>query len=720
MIRLNDIIEKISSYKTLDSHEQELIRKAYVFSAKVHAGQMRVSGEPYLSHPLEVSSILTELRLDVPTITTGLLHDTVEDTLTTLGEIEELFGNEIASLVDGTTKISKLEYSSKVENQAENFRKLMLATASDIRVILVKLADRLHNMRTIEFLPEEKRKRISNETMDIYAPLAHRLGISWLTNELEDLAFKYSKPFEYSRIASLVSSKKKEWHRNLKNIKGILDEKLKDFGITAEVTGRFKHNYGIYYKMQSQNKDFDKVYDVLAFRIITESENECYRALGVIHNLWKPIPGRIKDYIALPKPNGYQSLHTTVLGPQGEQMEIQIRTREMHQFAEYGIAAHWAYKEGQSNSNGNQKVYTTLRQIFELKDIKDPSEFIEALKNELITDVVYVFTPEGDLIELPSGATPVDFAYSIHTEIGNTCAKAIVNHSLVPLDYRLRNGDTVEIITARDKVPSRDWLKFVVTSKAKTRIRAWLRKEERDRAEEVGKSILERKLKSRGLRLASLLKKDELESHLAKLNYKDVYDFYRAVGFGNASANDLLKLIDPDRNEESEEKKSRISKIIKSIQSRRKEEGVIKVKGYDDIMTRLARCCSPIPGESIEGYITRGRGVSVHKQDCSQLLDIDPERRIQVDWAEDFKGQIPAKIMVICSDQTGMLSKLTNAISACNVNIVKVEMERFEVEKAKGLFDIEVDNIKQLENLMNSLKGIKGVIYVERLTDRTA
>lgn len=719
MIRLNDIIERVNQYKPLDEQELELIKKSYVFSAKVHAGQKRVSGEPYLSHPLEVSAILTRLRLDVPTISTGLLHDTVEDTLTTMEEIEELFGKEIAFLVDGTTKISKLEHSTKIENQAENIRKLMLATAKDIRVILIKLADRLHNMRTLEFLPEENRKRISNETFEIYAPLAHRLGINWLTNELEDLAFKYRNPQEYSRISQLVASKKKEWDKNLKKIKTILDEKLRQFGIHADVTGRFKHNYGIYYKMQSQNKDFDSVYDVLAFRIITDTESECYQALGVIHNLWKPIPGRIKDYIALPKANGYQSLHTTVLGPIGEQMEIQIRTAKMHEFAEYGIAAHWAYKEGEENGNKNQRIYTTLRQLFELKDIKDPTEFIEALKNELITDVVYVFTPGGDLIELPSGATPVDFAYSIHSEVGNTCNKALVNHSLVPLDYKLKNGDTVEIVTAKDRVPSRDWLKFVVTSKAKTRIRSWLRKEEQERSEQVGKSIFERKLKSKGMSLNEVLNRSDLDDHLAKLNLKSIKDFYRAVGFGSTSVNELLKLLEPEKATETEEKKSRIGKIINNIRYRKNEDGVVEVKGYNDIMTRFAKCCSPLPGEPIVGYITRGKGISIHRNDCPHLLEIDPERKIEVNWSSNFKGKMPAKIVVVCNDQTGMLSKLTNAISSTDVNIVKVEMNRVEVEKARGLFDLEVDSVKQLDNLINNLKGLKGVTSVERQTDQT-
>ena len=478
MIRLNDIVEKVNSYIDFKEEDVDLIQRAYVYSAKVHAGQKRVSGEPYLSHPLEVSAILTDLQLDIPSVVTGLLHDTVEDTLATLEEIEDLFGEEICFLVDGTTKISRLPNVSDVEKQAESFRKLILATAKDIRVVLVKLADRLHNMRTLKHLNKERQLRISNETMEIYAPLAHRLGINWVSTELEDLAFKFSDPEEYLRLSKLVSKKKKEWKNYVKEVKSLLQAKMKEIGVKSKITGRFKHVYGIHKKMNTQNMDFQNIYDVLAFRIITKDTNGCYQALGAVHQLWKPIPGRIKDYVALPKANGYQSLHTTVIGPFGEQMEIQIRTEDMHHFAEYGVAAHWNYKEGEANGNDNVEVYSNLRQLIEFKDIKDPTEFIEAIKGELISDVIYVYTPNADLIELPAGATPIDFAYAIHSDIGNHCTRALVNRNMVALDYKLKTGDTVEVVTSKDKVPNRDWLDFVVTSKAKTRIRSWLRDEE--------------------------------------------------------------------------------------------------------------------------------------------------------------------------------------------------------------------------------------------------
>ncbi|MGI9535320.1 MAG: RelA/SpoT family protein [Thermodesulfobacteriota bacterium] len=711
MIRLNDIIDKITSYNDLSNNDVDLIKKAYIYSAKVHAGQKRVSGEPYLSHPLEVSSILADLKLDVSTIATGLLHDTLEDTLATLEDVEELFGNDIAFLVDSTTKISKLQYVSKLETQAESFRKLFLATAKDIRVVLIKLADRLHNMRTLKYLDDNRRKRISAETMDIYAPLAHRLGINWIYTELEDLSFQHSNPKDYKKVLKLVSNKKKEWRDYLLKVKNTLTEKLNDIGIEADVTGRFKHNYGIYRKMKLQSLEIEKVYDILAFRIITKDENDCYQALGAVHNIWTPVPGRFKDYIALPKTNGYQSLHTTVLGPLGEQVEIQIRTMNMHEFAEYGVAAHWNYKE---NTNGNHEMYTSLRKLVEHKDIEDPTEFLEAIKGELISNVLYVFTPDGDLIELPEGSTPVDFAYAIHSEIGDHCSSAMVNRSLVSLDHKLKTGDTIEIVTIKDKNPNRDWLSFVITSKAKTKIRLWLRNKENQKSEEIGKMITERKLKEHGMKLNEIIKGKNIVDTLQNLNLNSIEDFYRAVGFGNISANELIKILNPETELISEEKELRIDKIFQNI-SKDQFKSAVKVKGFNDIMTRFAKCCSPLPGELISGYITRGRGITIHKHDCPYLLEVDPQRKIEVDWDNEFIEQMPTKISVVCIDKPGILSKLTKAISASGVNIIRVEMDRFEVEKAKGRFEISVNDIKQLNSVINSLQNLKGVIDVERV-----
>lgn len=716
MIRLNDIIERVNSYLYLNDSDVELIKKAYVYSAKVHAGQIRSSGEPYLSHPLEVSGILVEMKLDVPSIITGLLHDTVEDTLATPEEIETLFGSETAFLVDGVTKISRLPYSTNIERQAEGFRKLILATAKDIRVVLVKLADRLHNMRTLEHLEPDRRKRIAKETFDIYAPLAHRLGINWVTNELEDLSFKFLNADEYQNLSKRISDKRKEWEVHVDEIKNIIGKKLLEFDINAEVTGRFKHIYGIYSKMQSQNIEFESVYDVIAFRIITDSLRECYESLGAVHSSWKPVPGRFKDYIALPKGNGYQSLHTTVIGPFGERMEIQIRTRAMHEVAEYGVASHWKYKEGGMDGSGKYEIYSTLRQLLEWKDIKDPTEYMEAIKGELISNVVYVFTPQGDLMELPSGATPVDFAYSVHTEVGNSCTRAVVNGKLVPLSHPLRTGDTVEIVTSNDKHPNRDWLKFVVTSRAKTKIRSWLRNEERTQSEIVGKSICERKFKQHGLDFQSILKKGELQEALSELNFKDEKELYLAVGFGKISATDVLKKVLPtDKIHAAPEKESRIEKIIRTIT--RSREGGVLISGYNDVMIRFANCCSPLPGEQITGFITRGKGITIHKDDCPRLLDVDHARRIEVEWDSNFKGQRPARIEVMCRDRPGILSNITSSFSSSDVNISKAEIHSTDVDTAVGTFDVAVNDLEQLENVMKAIQKVEGVKSVQRMLE---
>ena len=716
MIRLNDIIDKVTAYKEISDNELDLIKKAYIYSAKVHAGQTRISGEAYLSHPLEVSAILADLKLDISTISTGLLHDTVEDTLATIQEIDDLFGKDIAFLVDGTTKISKLEYVSKLESQAESFRKFILATAKDIRVVLIKLADRLHNMRTLKYLPEDRRIRISQETMDIYAPLAHRLGINWINTELEDLAFQFSNPKDFRKVTKLVSSKKKEWRNYLNEVKNTISSKLNELNIDADVTGRFKHNYGIYKKMQFQSKDFEKVYDILAFRVLTNSENECYQTLGAVHTIWKPIPGRFKDYIALPKTNGYQSLHTTVLGPLGEQVEIQIRTKDMHEYAEYGVAAHWNYKE--QNGNGSYEMYSMLRKLVEHKDIEDPAEFLDAIKGELISNLLYVFTPGGDLIELQRGATPVDFAYAIHSDIGDHCSRAMVNRALVSLDYKLKTGDTVEITINKEQKPNRDWLSFVVTSKAKTKIRSWLRTLENKKAEEIGKSIAERKLRDKGININDIFKKDKLTEIFDKFELNNLEELYRAVGFGNISINDLIKFVKPETELHTADKAYRIDKIIKNIRKDEMKDAVL-VKGYNDIMTRFAKCCSPLPGESISGYITRGKGITIHKNDCQHLLEVDPQRKIEVEWDKKFNEQMPAKIFVECIDKPGILSKLTKTISSSDVNILRVEMDSNEIEKAKGVFNLTVDNVNQLIAVIESLKKVKGVLSVDRIFDES-
>lgn len=713
MIRLNDIIEKARSYLQLTEKDMDLLMKAYVYSAKVHDGQTRSSGEPYLSHPLGVSAIIADLKLDVASIVTGLLHDTVEDTLATTEDIEAMFGKDIAFLVEGVTKIGQLRYTSKIERQAEGFRKLLFATAKDVRVVLVKLADRLHNMKTLEHLSEERQVRIATETLDIYAPMSQRLGINWITKDLEDLSFKYIHPVEYENISKLISDKKDEWEKHLDDVKIILHDKLQEFDLNAEITGRFKHVYGIYRKMQAQQIEFDNVYDVIAFRIITDSLKECYEALGAVHSSWKPVPGRFKDYIALPKGNGYQSLHTTVIGPFGQRMEIQMRTREMHEVAEYGVASHWQYKEGKITGVDNYEMYTTLRQLLEWKDIKDPTEYMEAIKGELISDVVYVFTPKGELKELPSGATPVDFAYSVHSEVGNTCSGAIVNGKIVTLNHQLKTGNTVEIITSKTHTPNRDWLKFVVTSRAKNRIRSWLRNKERTQSVVVGKSLCERKFKQHGLDFQSMLNKGELESVMSELNCKNVKDLYLAVGFGKISANDLVKRVLPsEKLPPAPERESRIEQIITKIT--RTSEGGVLISGYDDVMVKFGNCCSPLPGEPIIGYITRGKGITIHKNECPLLLTVDPERRIDVEWDSSYKGSRPARIVVQCTDRPGILSNISDSISSSDINISKVEMHSTDAVNAVGTFDVIVSDLNQLESVMMLIKRVKGVKSVQR------
>jgi len=713
MIRLNDIIDNVNGYLHLTDKDVDLIKKAYVYSAKVHSGQKRSSGEPYLSHPLEVSGIIALMKLDVSSIITGLLHDTVEDTLATSEEIESMFGKEIASLVEGVTKIGQLPYTSKIERQAEGFRKLILATAKDIRVVLIKLADRLHNMRTLEHLSVDSQKRIASETFDIYAPMSHRLGINWVTTELEDLSFKYLNPDEYTIISKQITKKRKAWEAHVEDAKAILAEKLTEFDLNPEITGRFKHIYGIYRKMQEQNLEFENVYDVIAFRLITNSLKECYETLGAVHASWKPVPGRFKDYIALPKGNGYQSLHTTVIGPFGERMEIQIRTRAMHEVSESGVASHWKYKEGKLDGGGTYEIYATLRQLLEWKDIQDPTEYMEAIKGELIADLVYVFTPHGDLKELPTGATPIDFAYSIHTEVGDKCTRANVNGKLVPLNHQLKTGDRVEIVTSKDQHPNRDWLKFVVTSGAKTKIRNWLRTEERKQSEIVGKSICERKFKQHGLDFQAMLKKGELSNVLPELKVKDVKDLYLAVGFGKISANELVKKAAPSENLESTNDKERIDKIIKTITS--SSDGGVLVRGYDDVMIRFANCCSPLPGEEIVGYITRGKGITIHRNNCPRLLEVDLARRIDVEWDTKYKGARPARILVTCTDKPGILSSITTTFSSSEVNISKAEIHSTDVEDAIGTFDVVVSDLSQLEDVIKSIKKVKGVKSVERM-----
>ncbi|MBI3077769.1 MAG: bifunctional (p)ppGpp synthetase/guanosine-3',5'-bis(diphosphate) 3'-pyrophosphohydrolase [Deltaproteobacteria bacterium] len=707
MLRLNDILDRVAAAHP--EADLELIQKAYVFSAKVHQGQVRLSGEPYLDHPLEVAGILADMRLDEASVVTGLLHDTVEDTHATLQEIQAHFGAEIAQLVDGVTKISKITFSTSAERQAENFRKMILAMSKDIRVIMVKLADRLHNMRTLEYLPPDRQQKIAQETLDIYAPLANRLGMGWLKVELEDLALRYLKPEAYQELSDRVAKRRQARERYIQEVKQILTRELQRAGLEAEVSGRPKHFYSIYRKMLTQQLSFDQVYDLVAVRIILKSVKECYAALGIIHALWKPVPGRFKDYIAMPKANGYQSLHTTVIGPYGERVEIQIRSEEMHRVGEYGVAAHWRYKEGKGADEREGQQFAWLRQLLEWhRDLKDPGEFLETVKVDLFPDEVYVFTPKGEVKEFPRGATPVDFAYAIHTEVGHRCTGAKVNGKLVPLKSQLKNGDVIEILTSSHHKPSKDWLKFVKTSRARTKIRQFISVEEREQALTLGREILERECRRHGLDSAGLLRSGDLKAVAQERGLADVDGLLTALCYGRLSPTQVLGRFLPEEPRERARPEGR--------RARRSDGGpAIKIKGVGDVLVRLGRCCSPLPGDEVLGFITRGRGVTVHARECPKALEVDPERRVEVQWESGERTDRPAKIMVLCVDKKGILADMSASITAAQANISHAQVRTTHDQKAVCLFQVMVQDLDQLKAVMKSVERVKGVIKVERL-----
>jgi len=713
VIRLKDISDKVISYHPDPSID--LIEKAYVFSAQVHKGQLRLSGEPYLTHPMEVASLLTDLKLDVVSVATGLLHDTVEDTHTTLEAIEEFFGEEIASLVDGLTKISRISFHATEEKQAENFRKMILAMAKDIRVILIKLADRLHNMRTLNFLPPEKTVELAQETLDIYAPLANRLGIFWMKSELEDLSLLYLHPEIYHSLEENIASREKETEKYVQEVIEIIKSKLKDFDVKAETQGRTKHLFSIYRKMQLQNLDFDQIYDLVGFRIMVESVRVCYETLGTIHSLWKPIPGRFKDYIAMPKANMYQSLHTTVIGPGGKRIEVQIRTQEMHHIAEQGIAAHWRYKEGKNIEKKDDEQFAWLRQLLEWQqDLKDPREFLDTVKIDLFPEEVYVFTPKGAVKQFPLGATPVDFAYSVHTEIGHHCVGARVNGKLVSLKYQLKNGDIIEIITSPQHKPSKDWMRFVKTSRAKTKINHWIKSEERSKSIELGREICEKEFRKHGLNFSKLSKKEDMGRYLTELKLKNEEELFVLVGYGRISAKQLVnKFVPPEELEKKARAESRIKKVARRLIGK-SESGVI-VKEIDNIMVRFGKCCNPLPGEKIKGYITRGRGVTIHSYNCIYIQGCDQARLIDVKWDQREKFVYPVKIEVTSVDKRGLLAAISSSISLAEANISNAYARTLGDQKAVSTFELGVNDLEHLRNVIKSVEKIKGVIKVSRL-----
>ena len=712
MTSADELVSRVRSYHS--GADVALIRRAYDFSRQVHRGQKRQSGDPYFVHPVGVACLIADLKLDVPSVVTGLLHDTVEDTLTTLEQIHSEFGEEVAALVDGVTKISQVNFTSREEKQAENFRKMVLAMARDIRVILVKLADRTDNMRTLNHLTAERQRDIAQETLDIYAPIAHRLGESWIKNELEDAALRYLRPEVYYQLKRNVAKKKAERTRYISEFSGVLSKKLNEAGIEAEVSGRPKHFYSIYGKMQRENLLYDQIFDLVGFRVIVDTLTECYGALGVVHANWKPVPGRFKDYIALPKNNMYQSLHSTVIGLSGERIEVQIRTHEMHRVAEFGIAAHWKYKGGHAVGAVEAQRFAWLRQLLEWQqNVSDPQEFLGSVKEDLFSDEVFVFTPKGDVLNFPEGASVIDFAYRIHSEVGHHCAGARVNGRLVPLRYRLRNGDTVEIVTTTNQTPSKDWLNHVKTSRTKARIRGWLRYQQRSRSLAVGREILERDLARHHLDFKRLQKDGKLEEAAQALSVKDEETLLAGIGYGKITTAQVLgKLLPPDElARRAEREEGTLRKFIRRMAG---QGAGVQVSGVEDVLVRFGKCCDPLPGERILGFITRGRGVTVHAIDCPRVLESDPQRRVEVVWESGASGARPVNLEVVCVDQPGMLASITKSISAVGVNITRAQVQSTPDKQALNSFEIMVGTADQLNKVIRAIGKLKGVIRVSR------
>lgn len=713
MIRLNDITSKLLSYH--QKADTGLVEKAYVYSAKVHQGQIRLSGEPYLSHPLEVAYILTRMKMDVSSIVAGLLHDSLEDTSAELPEIERLFGQETASIVDGVTKISKMQFTSREERQAENMRKMILAMATDIRVIMVKLADRLHNMQTLGFQIPEKQTLIAMETLDIYSPLAGRMGIYWLKSILEDLCLYYLEPEIYEKIKTGIAERRGAREKFIREVKELLSEKLKESSIKATIKGRHKHFHSIYNKMKDQNLSVTQVYDISAFRVIVNSLKECYEVLGLIHTMWKPVPGRFKDYISIPKANMYQSLHTTLIGPLGQRMEIQIRTWDMDKVAEEGIAAHWKYKEDHLAGKTDEKQFAWLRQLLEWQqNLEDPKEFMETVRMDLFPDEVYVFTPKGEVKEFPKGATPVDFAYSIHSEVGDKCMGARTNGKMIPLRYQLRNGDIVEIITSNRQHPRKDWLDFVKTSRAKTKIRQWIKNQERDQSIHLGKEILEKALHQSRLNLPNILKSEQVSSVAEALSFYSVEDLLAHIGYGKVSARQVIGRLKPILGIEEYKPSGMVSKMVSRIKRKKSALG-IKVKGIDDMLVRFANCCHPLPGERVIGFITRGRGVSIHKYNCRHIINADPERIVEVLWEPSDQEVYLARLKVISIDKKGILADVSSIIAQKDANIIHAEIKTTLDKKGISYFTIEVENYSQLRDIIMAIKKVENVFIVERI-----
>jgi len=713
LIRINDIIDKINEYHP--EADLDIIERAYIYSARVHAGQVRLSGEPYLSHPLEVAGMLSDMKLDVISVAAGLLHDVIEDTQAVPEEVEEMFGSEVLHIVSGVTKLSGLSFHSTRARQAESLRKMFLAMADDIRVILIKLADRLHNMRTLQFHRPDKRKKIAGETLDIYAPIAARLGIYWIKNELEETSFKYFQPEEYSRIQNLVAKSSTERTKYMETVKGYIKKQMDEALLECEVIGRNKNYYSIFNKMVSQNLPFEEIYDIIAFRIVLDSISHCYEALGLIHSMWKPIDHKFKDYIARPKANMYQSLHTTVVGPFGERIEIQIRTWEMDRVAKSGIAAHWSYKEGKRIDENISEKFAWIQDLVENQEnFRDPGEFLENVRIDLFQDEVYVFTPRGEIKTLANGATTVDFAYMIHTEVGNQCTGAKVNGQLVPLVYQLKTGDIVEITTSKNHHPSKDWLKFVKTVKARSKIRQWIKTQEKERSITLGREMLEKAFRKEKLNFNSLVKAVELADVATHFGFKTIDDLIANVGYGKITPLQVVRKFAP-KLQAGDVPETIFNKLIERVSRKKKLKTGVLVKGVDDILIKFGKCCQPVPGDNIVGYITRGFGVTIHRTSCVNALEMNPERQIEVDWNQEASEMYPVKIRIVSYDRQGLLADLVGNISKNGANILRASSDTRDSKIVDSFFTIGVEDISHLEKILSAVRKVKLVQDVKRI-----
>jgi guanosine-3',5'-bis(diphosphate) 3'-pyrophosphohydrolase len=717
--KFRDLIKRMQAYRPTD--DLELVKKAYDYSLHVHSGQSRASGEPYLVHPLEVALVLAEMKMDPVAVAAGLLHDSVEDTTVTIVDIRKEFGEQVAHIVEGVTKISKIDFATKEEQQAENLRKMMLAMVDDIRVVLIKLADRLHNMRTLEHLPADRQQKIAKETLEIYGPIAHRLGMGKIRGELEDLGFRYLDPIAYEQVKEAVESHRKVGEAFLSRVEGVVRDKLKEAGITAKVESRTKRFYSIHKKLVRQRINVDQVYDLYAMRIVTRSVQDCYAVLGIIHNVWRPVPGRIKDFIAMPRPNFYQSLHTSVITEDGTPFEVQIRTEEMHKMAEEGIAAHWKYKDGAVSAQDEQRL-AWLRQVVEWqRDVSDPNEFLSTLKIDLYPEEVYTFTPKGKVVVLPRESTPIDFAYSVHTEVGHACVGAKVNGRMVPLRHKLHSGDIVEILTQPGHKPSRDWLSIVKSSRSRNKIKHWLNIHQRERAIEIGRKLVEKEARKYRIPLKEL-KDEELQRIASEYGLGRPDDLMAGIGYGKYSARQVLAKLTPaasqllPESEQAKETESGVTSVVRRVFGG--DNHAITVKGSGDLLVYRARCCNPIRGEGIVGYVTRGKGVAVHAVACPNVVNLmyEPERRIDVSWARDEAAPnlYPVKLTVFCDDRFGMLKQITGVIGDAKSNIRNIEAR---TANSQAVVDIVLDisDLKHLETIVNGLRKIPGVRDVQRL-----